>query len=524
MHTISTSELPTLNELSAIAANNNPNRVAFGNGLEGEQITWRKFDERSRRVATALRTSVAQGDRVAFLCDCSLEHVTLWNGALKAGCIVSNLHTRASPETITYCLQSIRPRVLVIDEEFSDMVEDHLYEEVGAGPDVVATTGEPATDYEVSAESRIADHDAAEPDVRVSEDDVAAIMWTSGTTGRPKGWCHTHRGLAYRGMQLENTLNIERTARQPHVFTPSFAAWYSLVLPALFANASTYFLRDWDPQSFAEIIDHRQLTTAVLIPTMWREVLGLDDLDEYELGSLTRVMTSGEKLDATTLSELRARVCESVYNSYAATEALGTVITNEELDGERIESVGKPVSGTRVRIVERGGPPDAVKEPGEVGEIIIDGPDAPVWVWNDTAKTERVFEDGWWYSGDLGYRDEDGYLFVQGRTDFMIKSKGIKVFPTPIEARLENHPGVERAVVLGVEDEEYGEKVTAVVRRADSGVTASDLDEWFLQSEEVGRFERPRDYRFVDHSFPQTATGKLDRTAIRSMVDKSDAT
>ncbi|MFB6090080.1 MAG: class I adenylate-forming enzyme family protein [Halobellus sp.] len=361
------------------------------------------------------------------------------------------------------------------------------------------------------------------PDIRIREDDVASIQWTSGTTGRPKGWCHTHRGLGHKAIQLQQLLALDRTASQAHVFTPSFAAWYSLFLPALYSNAATYYLSEWDAEAYVRLIDEKGITTADLVPTMWQEVLQLESLSEYDLSSLNRAITSGEYLNEETFHALREEVCEEVYNSYAATEVLGTGVSAEEIADGRIGTVGKPISATRIRVVEEGGPPDATKEPGEVGEIIVNGPDCAVWAWKDTDRTERAFEDGWWYSGDLGYKDEDGYLYVEGRTDFMIKSKGIKVAPTPIEERLQAHPGVEQAVVVGVPDEEFGERVTAVVRRSDPDVGPDDLESWCLESDEVARFERPRAYHFVEEAFPRTATDKLDRAALIERLVSDEA-
>jgi len=518
MHTTSTVGLPPIHELSEMAATNNPDRIAYGEATTGREVTWSTFDERSRRAANAFSEHCAQDDRVAFLCDCSIAHSILFNGAMKAGCIVSNLHTRASAETLRYCIDSIRPRVLVVDEQFSAFVESDLYDEITTDLSAVITTGTERTDYEQSHEPLIESHEAVAPDIRVREDDVASIQWTSGTTGRPKGWCHTHRALCHKALHLEKLLALDRTAAQAHVFTPSFAAWYALFLPALSSNATTYFLSEWDPEAYVRLIDEQDLTTADLIPTMWQEVLRLDSLSEYDLGSLDRVVTSGEYLDERTLASIREEICEDVFNSYAATEVLGTEISAAELTEDRTGSVGKPISGTRVRVVEPGGRPDAVRPAGETGEIIIKGPDCAAWAWNDTEKTEEVFEDGWWYSGDLGYKDEDGYLYVEGRTDFMIKSKGIKVFPTPIEERLLEHPAVEQAAVVGVPDDEYGEKVVAVVRRTDADVGPDELEAWCLESDEVARFERPREYHFVEESFPRTATEKLDRAELRSRL------
>ncbi|WP_144905624.1 class I adenylate-forming enzyme family protein [Halobellus captivus] len=519
MHSTATFELPGLHEMSEIAAANDPNRIAYGEAISGREVTWAEFEDRSARAANAFDEHCGQGDRVAFLCDCSIAHTTLLNGALKAGCIVSNLHTRASVETLRYCIDAISPRVLVLDEEFSELVETDLLGSTSTDIAAVVTTGAERTDYERAHESLIDAHPPEAPDIRVREDDVACVQWTSGTTGRPKGWCHTHRGLGLKGIQLEKLLALDRTASQAHVFTPSFAAWYSLFLPALYSSAATYYLSEWDAEAYIGLIDEKEITTADLVPTMWQEVLRLDSLSEYDLSSLNRAITSGEYLDEQTFRALREEICDDVYNSYAATEVLGTGVSAEEIANGRTGTVGKPISTTRIRIVEEGGAPDATKDPGDVGEIIIKGPDCAVWAWKDTERTERAFRDGWWYSGDLGYKDEDGYLYVEGRTDFMIKSKGIKVAPTPIEERLKAHPGVEQAAVVGVPDDEYGQKVTAVVRRSDPDVTSDELESWCLESDDIARFERPRTYHFVNSSFPRTATDKLDRAGVLDLLE-----
>jgi len=513
MHSDSTTELPPVKELSAIAAENNPNRIAYGKGVDGREITWAEFDEKTSRLANGLRNYVGQGDRVAFLTDCSIEHVSLWKAAVKAGCVVSNVHTRASPETLRYCVNELQPRVLVVDGELSERAETVVREEMGDNLAAVVTTDEPRREYEVSMADLVADQPAVAPDVRVTEDDLVAVVWTSGTTGRPKGWCYTNRGLILKA--LKNT-DMSRSSSVPQLFTPSFAAWYASTIPAMVANASMFFIRDWDAETYLQMIDERELTTAVLVPTMWREILRLDEFDAYDVSSLESIVASGERLDETTLERLRENVCENVTNGYAATEVLVTATETQELEGDRIESVGKPNRGTRVRVIEQGGPPDATKPPGEIGEIIVKGYDAAVWAWSDTERTENAFEDGWWYSGDLGYKDEEGFLFLEGRKDFMILSKGMKVFPTPAEERLNAHEGVEEAAVVGVDDEEYGEKVTALVHRIDPTLTADELDEWCLDSDKLARYERPREYRFVDEQLPRTASGKLDRRAAKT--------
>ncbi|WP_336023792.1 class I adenylate-forming enzyme family protein [Halobellus salinisoli] len=515
MHHTSTVEVPPVKDLSRIAAENNPDKVAFGNGVNGETMTWTEFDERSNQAANAFKQYVGQGDRVALLCENSLEHTVLWNGGLKAGCTVSNLHVRASPNTLQTCIDSFRPRVLVVDEDTSEFFEERLRDKIDTDLDVVVNVGEAQTGYEASYESVLDGQSKTEPDVRVREEDVAVVMWTSGTTGEPKGWCHTNRGLYFRANALVSVYELNRSARQPHVFTPSFAAWYSATLPALVSGATTYFLSSWDAEAYVEMIDEHDLTSALLVPTMWREILNLESLDDYDLSSLNAIMSAGEVLNATTLRRLREDVCDVVKNSYAATEAYATVMENAELNESRVESVGKPVPGVQIRIVAEDGTYRDVKPTGEVGEIAVKAPDCPVWAWERTAKTEDVFEDGWWYSGDLGYKDEKGFIYLEGRTDLMILSKGIKVYPSPVEERLNAHPDVNESAVVGVEDDQYGQKVVAYVYPSDPDLTADELDQWCLDSDELARMERPREYRFVDESLPRTSTGKLDRLSAK---------
>ncbi len=516
MHAQPTNAMRTVNELSTIAAENNPHREAFAD--TDRRLTWSEFDAESNRLANAFREHITQGDRVAFVCESSVDHITAMNGAIKAGAIVSNLHVRASPETFRYCIDTIRPRVLVLDEAYSEFFEERVAPELTTDIATIITLGEPQTDYEQSYDTFRADQPATAPDVRITPDDIAAVWWTSGTTGKPKGWCHTHRGIMLKVLKTSTT--GDRHARSLVVLSPGFAAWWGNVMSTLVTNGAVVFRRDWDPEDVPRLVEEEELTTVGLVTTMWREILRLDDLDSYDLSSLETIASTGETLDPTTIERLENQICDHIANGYSSTEMHGSRITNDEMVGDRIESVGKPIIGQRLRIIDEGGAPTDTVPTGDVGEIIIKGPDAPVWAWNNTEKTEQAFREGWWYSGDLGYTDEDGYVYLEGRADFMITSKGMKVFPSPIEERLNAHQAVEESAVVGVEDEEYGEKVTAIVQRTDADLTADELDEWCLDSDKLARFERPRTYHFTDEPIPHTATGKLDRRGAMDLLSQ----
>ena len=514
-------DAPAVHELSAIAAESNPGDVAFGDATTGEEVTWAGFDARSCRAANGFREYAGQGDRIAFLCEGSVEHTILWNGALKAGCVVSNLHTRGSPDTIRYCIDALSPQVLVLDAEFSEFVRDDIAPRLSTTVDVVVIGESPVDDAE-SASSFTSDRPETSPDVAIGERGLAAIMWTSGTTGMPKGWCFTNRGLVERGMKILSVGTQRQHTRRLQGLTPSFAAWYSGILPVLLTNATTYFLGEWDPERYLRAIEEREITSVTLVPTMWQEVLRLETLDEYDLSSLRSIGAAGERLTVETVKALREHVCDRVSNSYSATEAVVTHVLYDERNEELIEevsgTVGKAVPGALVRVVEPDGSPDDQKPPGEVGELIVRTSDHPVWAWNDTVKSENAFTDGWWCSGDLGYKDEDGYLFLEGRKDFVIMSKGIKVHPDPIEERLDGHPKVDESAVVGVADDEFGERVTAVVSTSDESLSPDELDRWCLDDDSIARYERPREYRIVTEPLPKTVTGKLDRTSTVDQV------
>lgn len=511
--------MPPIGDLASIQARHNPDVIAFAD--DDSRLSWSEFETQSNRAGTALSDVISKGDRIACFCRTSVPHTVLWTGGIKAGAILTNLHIRAAPNTITYCMNKVNPHLLVIDTEFLPFVADRVWEKLNAPPRTVVPIGEVADAGDtVPPETTIVDADSfidrgvdERPDTIVDTDDIAKIAWTSGTTGRPKGWCQTHETLTLKAAKIARTGRLRRLSRSLGTFSPSFSAWYNNVVPAMMTGSSLFTFGQWDPETWLERVESDGITHAALVPTMWREVLEQGP-DEYDLGSLRQITFTGEKIDHTLLNQLREEICPNVLNAYASTEVLVSTMYHEEMEGDRIESVGKPVQGTDVRIVEPGGDPSEEVPHGTVGEILVKGPDMGVWIWGESQQTADAVTDGWWHSGDMGYRDDDGFLYLEGRSDFMILSKGVKVFPNPIEERLEAHAGVDRAIVTGVEDPEYGEKVTAIVSRSDDAVSEEDLDAWCRESDEIADYERPRAYHFSAFEERRTATGKFDRQQV----------
>lgn len=504
-----TNQLPTVNELSAQNAAKNQRGIAFEDG--DESVTWDEFERRSLRTANGFLEYVSKGDRVAYYCDSSVRHAQYVNGALKAGCIVTNLHTSSSAHSLRHCLRETRPRVVVVDEALAGDLAEKLDEDTHKSISTIVVLGEATREDEESATEFLRGATTETPDVIVNEDDIVVIGWTSGSTGVPKGWCHTNRSMYLKGMELGTRPGFDRTGQILTVNKPSFLVWFSLFTKSMLGCESTYYLQEWDPERWLDIVEERGITQSTLVPTMWRDVLDVDP-ESYDLSSLRMITSTGEKLSPATLRGLRDRICNNISQTYGSTEIHSTVLYNDELTEDRIESVGKPQAGTVVRIVEPDGPLDEELPPNETGEIVVHSPDCPVWAWGDSETTAEEFEDGWWRSGDLGYKDEEGFLYIEGRSDFMIKSMGVKIMPAAIEEALSEHPKVKNAIVVGVPDEEYGERVTAIVDGSEDRPTEEELDQWCLDSERVADHERPRAYYMVD-TVEKTSSGKVDRLA-----------
>ena len=508
-------DLPSLIDVCRQNADRSPDAPAFDDG--NRSVTWGEFDRETDRAANSFLDYVSRGDRVAFLCESSVTQTVLLFGAMKAGCVVTNVHLKSSSEVMKRSVSETRPSVLVVDEHAAERVRTELDGDPMQSVSTVVVIGDDVAEGEQTHRSFLEDAETGAPDVLVNEEDLATIWWTSGSTGHPKGWCHTHRGLYIKAMKGAARYGVDRFGRTLVVFSPSFGAWYNPIVKAMMGCESVRFLREWDAAKFVDIVEGEDITHTGLVATMWREVLQ-QEVEDRDFGSLEVVYSTGEKMDGATLDRLRDHVCRNVTQSYGSTEMYGTVLYNEEMTGDRIDSVGKAQTGTEVRIIEEGGAPDDVRDPRELGEIIIRGPDVPAWAWRNTAKTTEGFRDGWWYSGDLGYRDEEGYLYLEGRVDHQIKSRGVKIIPERVEEALNDHPGVVRSAVVGVDDEEYGQRVTAIVVPADEDVTSEELDQWCLESDLVADHERPRDYHFVEE-IGRTSSGKLDRNAVKQRLD-----
>ncbi|MCB1675829.1 MAG: acyl--CoA ligase [Halioglobus sp.] len=516
----------TLRDLLHRAAHNYPDSEAVADGVF--RYTYAQLLDRVQRMAKLLhQRGVRKGDRVALLQPACSAHLIALFGAIELGAIPCALHVRESESILGAILQRLSARVLVCDGAYAHTGRAlqansaaPLNLVFGASALTPAATG--AVDEPVIPQCL----DQVELDFEpmpLTADDVAVIALSSGTTGIPKGVMHTHRTLTASARCGALYMLADEHACTINIFSTAFIGWYNCTLPFICGASRIVYLSQWDPAHYLQTIEREQATVCFLVPTMWRMLLR-EQPAAYDLSSLQLVGYAGEPMDLATMTQIRETVCASVLNTYGTTETGSwggcTVMLPADYAGnDKIASVGRPGEGVEIRVITPGGSTADALARGDVGEVIISGPSVASQLWEQPQLSRRVFDGRWWRSGDLGYLDEDGYLYLSGRTDDMIISGGINVLPGPVEAVLLDHPSVIECAVIGVADDRYGQTITAFVQCREP-LSERELAEHVAQSS-LSSYKKPRRYVFVDE-LPRGNTGKVSRKLLRDKVIKGD--
>lgn len=492
------------------------------------RLSFRQLDDLSDRCATLFQELGAEpGKPLAVLLMPSSIYLVAWLGAIKMGALPMALHTRESAGVLTAICNRFAVTTLVYDASM-----EALAEQIAAGATQIrsavrATSSlppqpSPAAKPFATIPDDLHRYAPLPPRPPVAEDDPAVIVLSSGTTSVPKGIVHTHRSLlelARSDVYLYG--GLRPTDRTLVPLSPAFIGCYNGWYPFLNAGACIVFMERFELETLISRMTSERITHVFLTPTLWRRLLNAD-LSSADFSAVRQVGFGAEIMDAETLSRLRERVSANVVQVYGSTEtgAGGTCIFADEMVGDRLVSVGRPLLNGDMRIVTPGGAPSDEVPVGEVGEILLTSPSLAREVWNDEAMTRSLFlDDGvqrWWRSRDLGHVDADGYLYVAGRNSDMIISGGINIMPGAVEAVLLTHPLVAECAVVGAPHLEWGEQVHAFVVASDASLSALDL-ELHMSTSDLSQYQRPRAYSFVSE-LPRTPTNKVVRSALRDLA------
>jgi long-chain acyl-CoA synthetase len=483
----------------------------------GRETTWRALFDQSARIAGGLRAlGVEVGDRVAVLAHNSDLYINLYLAVPWVGAALTHLNWRCSAVEHIDMLQDSAPRVLFIDDHVDASTIDLIRTSL---PELkLASMGEKVAEGALPISKLL----TAEPveDAARQGSDLLAIYYTGGTTGRPKGVMLSNDGVirnCVAGRSLGNTPDGARLLNIAPLFHIGAGAF---ITNAMLAAGTVILDNAFDPERALQLIEDNAATDAFLVPTMISALLEHPSFAPDRLATLKRITYGSSPISAETLDRILVAAPEvDFFQAYGMTEVscAGTVLLPKYHFGAHREaghyrSVGHAIPGVKIKVVDETG---ASVPTGTVGEIWIGGTTLMLGYWNQPQATAEVLRDGWMHTGDGGYLDENGLLYIVDRLKDMIVSGGENVYSAEVESAISRHPAVALCAVIGVPDPHWGERVHAViVPRAGTTVTEQEIVDHCRTL--IGRFKCPRSVEFRPDGLPLSGVGKVLKHELRT--------
>jgi acyl-CoA synthetase (AMP-forming)/AMP-acid ligase II len=485
--------------------------------FEGRRTSYGDFDRNTNRVATALAAlGVKPGERIAYLGKNSDIYFELWIGAMKANVVMAPVNWRLAGPEVAFIVEDCKAPVLFVGPEFVEQVRSIRSQLPGVRTFI--TTEDGAPDWQDFAAWRDAQSDA-DPKVPIRENDVAIQLYTSGTTGKPKGAMLSHSNF----LSLMRTGGAERPdwnkwsesdvslVAMP-VFHIGGSGWGML---GLYHGARGIIAREFDPNKVLDFFEQFGVTKLFLVPAAMQFIVRQPRAREMDFSKLRYILYGASPIPAALLKECIAVFGCGFVQMYGMTETTGTIVVLQPEDHAEgrdcMRSAGRAQPGVELAILGADG---KKLPPGEVGEIATRSGSNMVGYWNLPEATAKALDaDNWLRTGDAGYMDEDGYLYIHDRIKDMIISGGENIYPAEVESAICDHPDVAEVAVVGVPDDQWGEAVKAVVVMK-PGKQATSTDIIGFARQRIAAFKSPKSVDFIE-ALPRNASGKILRRHLR---------
>lgn len=495
------------------------NGDGIATSFNGRQRTWREFANRVARLAGALRVlGVGAGDRVSMLALNSDRFVEHYYALFWIGAVAVPVNIRWSLAEILYSLDDAEPSVLLFDDHFAEQAAELRDRAASLRHCVYAGDGE-APGWAHGYEQLIGDHDPVD-DLRQGDDTLAAIMYTGGTTGFPKGVMLSHKGLVANLLSIGSIVDYDEKAIFLHA-APLFhmAAAMMMFMATSFAGRHT-IIPAFAPGAVSDAIARERVTDALLVPTMIKMLLDHHDAHGGDLSSLRSLLYGASPMPEVVVRHAIAALPGArLYQAYGQTElSPGATILGPEhhsIEGEagKLRSAGRALPGVEVKVAADDG---SELPRGDVGEVWVRGPNTMLGYWNKPDITAATLVDGWVRTGDAAYMDTAGFVFIVDRVKDMVISGGENVFSAEVENAILKHPAVADCAVIGVPDERWGERVHAIVvpHPGEPALTIERLAEHCRAL--IANYKCPRSLELRSTPLPLSAAGKILKTELRA--------
>jgi fatty-acyl-CoA synthase len=483
-----------------------PEAIAFTDGDTELELTYGDLNEGGERLAAKLLVAhgLEHGDRIAILAENSLAYPLLFVAAQKAGFVLVPINYRLSAHELAYILADAKPALMIVESQFSEL------------------TNAACAQTQLSPEYWLLDevffHASEDVECRpnwpeVIEADPIFILYTSGTTGFPKGALYTHQMLFWNSVNTSLSLVINTESRSLNVMPPFHTGgWNVLVTPLLHHGGQTILLRKFTAGKVLEWLERSQSTVFMAVPTMLRMLADDPAFATADLSSLRYIIVGGEPLPLPVIEQWHQRGIP-IRQGFGMTEVGPNLFSLHQDDATRkIGSIGRPNFYVETRIIDEAGIDCPANTPGE---LLLRGPMVTPGYWQKEAATETAFQDGWFRTGDVVQQDDEGYFYVVGRLKEMYISGGENVYPAEVERWLEKHPEILDVAVVGTPDGKWGEVGHAFVVPLPGKSPSAELLSGFCR-EGLARYKVPKYFTSVSE-LPKNATGKIDRRALASL-------